>query len=129
MVVGCCFVVDGCVVDDGSIVVGCFVVADSIVFVVNAGVVVIGCIVVDEVVGCFVVDDGLIVVNSCAVVDDNGDVVVVKCIFAVVFVVELMVVVSGVVEVLGDNDISPEDVDFVVDIVMGRSQIFGSIRR
>lgn len=129
VVVVCCFVVDGWVVDDGSIVVGCFVVTDSIVFVVNAGVVVIGCIVIDEVVGCFVVDDGLIVVNSCAVVDDNGDVVVVKCIFAVVFVVELMVVVSGVVEVLGDNDISPEDVDFVVDIVIGRSQIFGSIWR
>lgn len=40
-----------------------------------------------------------------------------------------MVVVSGVVDVWGDNDISPEDVDFVVDIVMGRSHIFGSIRR
>lgn len=117
MVVGCCFVVDGCVVDDGSIVVGCFVVADSIVFVVNAGVVVIGCIVVDEVVGCFVVDFG----NDCTVVVD-------ECIFVAV-VVELMVVVSGVVDVWGDNDISPEDVDFVVDIVMGRSQIFGSIRR
>lgn len=128
MVVGCCFVVDGCVVDDGSIVVGCFVVADSIVFVVNAGVVVIGCIVVDEVVGCFVVDDGLIVGNDCTVVDVDGDVVVDECIFVAV-VVELMVVVSGVVDVWGDNDISPEDVDFVVDIVMGRSQIFGSIRR
>lgn len=128
VVVGCCFVVDGCVVDDGSIVVGCFVVADSIVFVVNAGVVVIGCIVVDEVVGCFVVDDGLIVGNDCTVVDVDGDVVVVECIFVAV-VVELMIVVSEVVDIWGDNDISPEDVDFVVDIVMGRSQIFGSIRR
>lgn len=126
VVVGCCFVVDGCVVDDGSIVVGCFVVADSIVLVVNAGVVVFCCNVIDEVVCCFVVDDNLIVGNDCTVVDVDGDVVVVECIFVAV-VVELMTVVSEVVDVWGDNDISPEDVDFVVDIVIGRSQIFGSI--
>lgn len=126
MVVGCCFVVYGCVVDDGSIVVGCFVVADSIVLVVNAGVVVFCCNVIDEVVCCFVVDDNLIVGNDCTVVDVDGAVVVVECIFVAV-VVELMTVVSEVVDVWGDNDISPEDVDFVVDIVIGRSQIFGSI--
>lgn len=128
VVVVCCFVVDGWVVDDGSIVVGCFVVADSIVLVVNAGVVVICCNVIDEVVCCFVVDDNLIVGNDCTVVDVDGDVVVVECIFFAV-VVELMIVVSEVVDVWGDNDISPEDVDFVVDIVIGRSQIFGSIWR